>query len=291
MSTTAPAAPAVPFESPVELHTHRLVPRVLTVARVEPLTHRMVRVVLTGDDLDGFTTIAPEDHVKLFVPPHPGAEPRMPLIRDDRWVDRAGDADLVSRDYTVRAYDPAARELSIDMVLHPHGPGGRWAAQAAPGQRIGVLGPRGSFLVRDVLDWYVLAVDETALPAMARWLERLRPDVPVTAFVEVDDERDELELATRADATVTWLHRRGTPAGRSRVLERAVRALPLPPGRGFVWVAGESGSLKPLRRYLSRDLGLHRDAYDVDGYWKLGAADHDHHHDEDDEQPGAEGGS
>ncbi|WP_345713201.1 siderophore-interacting protein, partial [Kineococcus glutinatus] len=277
--------------SPVELHTHPLVPRVLTVARVEPLTHRMVRVVLTGDDLAGFTTIAPEDHVKLFPPPAGSTEPRLPTIENDRWVDRAADADLVNRDYTVRSYDPDARELSIDMVLHPHGPGGRWAAQAAPGQRIGVLGPRGSFLVRDVLDWYVFAVDETSLPAMARWLERLRPGVPVTAFVEVDDARDEIELPTRADARVTWLHRGGVPAGRSDVLERAVRALPLPAGTGFVWVAGESGSIKPLRRYLSRELGLDRDHFDVDGYWKLGAADHDHHHDEDEEHDEDEGGA
>ena len=162
-------------------------------------------------------------------------------------------------------------------MLHGHGVAGRWAASAAPGDSLGMLGPRGAFLVRDVCDWYVLAADETALPALSRWVEGLREGVPVTAYVEVQDERDEIELTTRADLRLRWLHRGPAAPGSTRLLADAVRAHEFDDGDGFVWVAGESTSIKELRRYLSRERGLPRDCWDVDGYWRRGAANHDHH--------------
>lgn len=275
-SATVSMPPARP--EPVTLLTHPLRARLLTVAAVEDVTARMVRVRLTGEDLADFVTAAPEDHVKLFLPDEPGGVPELPVVVDDRWV---GGRHLVSRDYTVRGFDREARTLDIDLVRHDHGVVGRWAGQARPGDLVGVLGPRGSFVVNDVFDWYVFAVDETALPAAARWLERLRPDVPVTMFVEVQDASDVQPLPTAARVTVQWLERGPAAPGTTSLLADAVRSLPLPEGEGFVWVAGESMSIKPLRRYLKTEVGLDRDSYDVDGYWRRGVTDHDHHHDED----------
>jgi NADPH-dependent ferric siderophore reductase len=276
--------PATGGESaPVEqvtLLTHPLRPRLLTVAAVEQIGARMVRIRLAGEDLADFVTAAPEDHVKLFLPTEPGGTPELPQVVDDRWV---GGRHLVSRDYTVRYFDREARTLDIDFVVHEHGIAGRWAGQAQVGDLVGVLGPRGSFLVNDVFDWYVFAIDETALPAAARWLEKLRPEVPVTVFVEVQDEGDVLPLASAAKADVTWLLREDRAPGTTSLLADAVRGLDLPAGNGFVWVAGESLSIKPLRRYLKNEVGLGRDNFDVDGYWRKGVADHDHHGDDTDE--------
>ena len=44
----------------------------------------------------------------------------------------------------------------------------------------------------------------------------------------------------------------------------------------FVWAAGEADSLVPLRRAL-RQRGLARAQYDIDGYWRTGVANLDHH--------------
>ncbi|QJW35862.1 siderophore-interacting protein [Cellulosimicrobium protaetiae] len=281
-STTSPPVvdgTAGPVEQ-VTLLTHPLRPRLLTVSAVERIAARMVRVRLTGEDLADFVTVAPEDHVKLFLPEEPGATPELPTVVDDRW---AGGRHLTSRDYTVRAFDRESRTLDVDLVLHDHGVAGRWAGRAQVGDQVGVLGPRGSFLVNDVFDWYVFAVDETALPAAARWLEALRPDVPVTVFVEVQDSGDVLPLTTSARAEVTWLFRGDRAPGTTSLLADAVRGTTLPEGNGFVWVAGEATSIKPLRRYLRRDVGLGRDNHDVDGYWRRGVADHDHHEDDPDD--------
>ena len=282
--TTGTASGAVE-EGPVRVLSHPLTPRLVRVERVRWLTPRMVRVTFAGGDLAGFRTAGPEDHVKVFVPADPDGVPAMPVVEDDRWVNHADPA-LVCRDYTVRAFRPGALELDVDFVAHDHGVVGAWASRARPGQRVGLLGPRGSVVVDDVFDTYVMAVDETALPAMANWLERLRPQASVRAFVEVADAADVQELTAPADTRVTWLERGGAEPGTTTLLADAVRALlpdraGLPDGSLFAWVAGESLSIKPLRRHFSRTLGLHRDQYDVDGYWRRSVADHDHHGDDD----------
>jgi hypothetical protein len=85
------------------------------------------------------------------------------------------------------------------------------------------------------------------------------------------------------DVEVRWLHRGDCPPGTSDVLERAVRSLSWPQDeRVFVWLAGEAGVLKPLRRWVRDELRLDRCDYDITGYWKRGVADfddHEHAHD------------
>lgn len=263
----------------IALYRHPLKPRVLTVSAVTRLTPAMARVRLTGPDLADFVTVAAEDHVKLFFDTDEAGRPLLPAIEDDRWVDGR---DLTHRDYTVRSFDREALTLDIDFVLHEHGVAGSWAAAAEPGLQLGVLGPRGSFHVKDVFDWYLLAVDETALPAAARWLEALRPEAKAYVYAEVDGPEAELPLGSAAEVQVTWLHRDGRRAGSTDLIEQAVRGFVRPEGSGFTWVAGETLSIKPLRRFLKRELGLDRDDYDVDGYWRRGEVNHDHH--EDDEE-------
>ncbi|MBW4716881.1 siderophore-interacting protein [Saccharothrix obliqua] len=264
-----------------EVVQYDLVPRVLRVKAVRRLTPRMVRVTLAGPDLAGFREAAPADHVKLFFPDDRDGVPNMPKLGPEG-LERDPNAPRPTfRDYTVREYRAGAGELDIDFVLHGDGPGSSWAAGAVEGNAVGVLGPRGSVLVPKGLDWYVVAGDETALPAIARWLEQAEEGERIYAFVEVADENEQLPLVSKADVRLTWLHRAGAPAG-GALLHDAIAALVLPEGDGFAWVAGEAGALKPIRRHLRDERGLHRDAYDVDGYWKRGEENFDHHQQDED---------
>ncbi|WP_433206331.1 siderophore-interacting protein [Dactylosporangium sp. CS-047395] len=260
----------------VELVWHDLTPRLLEVRRVHRLSPGMVRVTFGGEQLDGFCYAAPDDHVKVFFP-EPGAElPVMPTLGEDGLEPPPPGQPLpIFRDYTVRFLRPEQRELDIDFALHGHGPGGSWAAQAAPGQRLGILGPRGSNLVPFTFDWYLLGADETALPALAAWLERLPAGAKVIARIEVANDAEEQPLPTRADADVRWLHRE-----RGESLREELTALALPAGDGYVWVAGEAGGLKPIRRHI-RATGLNRKWTEIDGYWKRGVVNLDHHEGED----------
>ncbi len=250
-----------------------LKPRILTVIAVRRLSQTLMRIRFRAhDDFAGFHTLGPEDHVKLFFDHRSDGTPAMPRIIDGRWSGR----NYTFRDYTIRWFDPAQRLLDIDFVLHDHGVAGRWASQAQAGDQLGMLGPRGSIVVADAFPWYVLAGDETALPAIARRLEGLREGVPVTVFVEVDGPASHIELPTRAQATVHWCDRDGAAPGISMALSDAVTAHRFPDTEGFVWAGGEAGGIKPIRRYL-KEYGFARNHYRVDGYWRVGTANLDHH--------------
>ncbi|MER6396665.1 siderophore-interacting protein [Kitasatospora sp. NPDC001603] len=254
---------------------HPLKYRLLEVRRVTRVTPGTVRVTFGGPELEGFCEQAPTDHVKLCFAEDGAALPVAPVVENDTWMDAP--VEPITRDYTVRHYRRAEQELDIDMVLHGTGVGSSWAEAAEPGMRLGVLGPRGSEEIPFVHDWYLLAAEETAIPALGRWLEMLPAGVKVIAFAEVPGPEHEQVFETATDATVTWLHRGDAPAGSTDLLERAVRAAQLPPGLGFAWVAGEANALKPIRRHLRAERGLDRHQVDVDGYWKRGVANHDHH--------------
>ena len=119
-------------------------PRLTEVLAVERLTPRMVRIVLGGDDLDGFGAGAFTDHyVKLLIPP-PGASYEAPFDVEDVKARLPRDAWPRTRTFSVRAWDPEERRLTIDFVDHGDvGVAGRWAAAARPGDRLQLFGPGG----------------------------------------------------------------------------------------------------------------------------------------------------
>jgi NADPH-dependent ferric siderophore reductase len=250
---------------------HETKMRLLQVREVGRLTPKMVRVVVGGEALAGFVSAAHDDHVKLFFP-QPGHDmPVLPTPTPNGPVYPEGAVRPAARDYTPRRYDPAANTLTIDFVLHGEGPAATWAAQARPGQFLGVGGPRGSFIVPDDFDWYLLAGDETAVPAIGRRLQELPAGTRVIAVVEVADAGEEQKLDTRANLEMHWLHRTGAEAGNHLLLQRALTEFVLPPGEGYAWVAAEASAAKALRRYLVDQRGLPKDRVKAAAYWKQGA--------------------
>jgi len=145
-----------------------------------------------------------------------------------------------------------------------------WAAQARPGQFLGVGGPRGSFIVPDDFDWYLLAGDETALPAIGRRLEELPAGTRALVVVEVADAGEEQRFETRARLDLRWLHRGAEPREKS-LLQEAIAGLALTPGEGYAWVAAEAATAKAVRRHLVEDRGLNKNRVKAAAYWKRGA--------------------
>ncbi len=75
------------------------------------------------------------------------------------------------------------------------------------------------------------------------------------------------DVRTQADAEITWLVRHdGSPTAVD-----AVRAARLPATeRPYVWIAGESGQVKALRRYFVGECGVDRRRVTFVGYWRQG---------------------
>ncbi len=250
---------------------HETKTRLLQVRDVSRLTPKMLRVVVGGEALAGFVSAAHDDHVKVFFPQPGQDEPVLPTPSPNGPVYPEGAVRPAARDYTPRRYDAAANMLAIDFVLHGDGPAAEWAAQARPGNFLGVGGPRGSFIVPDDFDWYLLAGDETALPAIGRRLEELPASARAIVVVEVADAGEEQHFETRVRLETHWLHRNGAESGDPTLLQDAIAKLALPSGDGYAWVAAEAATAKALRRLLIDQRGLRKDRVKAAAYWKRGA--------------------
>jgi NADPH-dependent ferric siderophore reductase len=64
--------------SPVRRVMHELKFRQIQVAAVEPVTDTYLRVTFTGEDLADFTTLDPDDHMKLVFSADPDGDPVIP---------------------------------------------------------------------------------------------------------------------------------------------------------------------------------------------------------------------
>lgn len=103
------------MQHPITRIRHEPRQRCLTVRSVHRITPGMVRVEFEGDELAGFVSLTPDDHVKL------------------RFQTPAGNPER--RDYTPRRYDPVAGTRAIDFALHDAGPAkGRRLLGEGPGR-------------------------------------------------------------------------------------------------------------------------------------------------------------
>lgn len=252
---------------------HDTVFRRLEVREVIDLTPHMRRIVVGGPELEGFHSGAPDDHIKVFFP-NPEGEYVTPKMGGNGPEYPAGKAPSPMRDYTPRHYDAAAGTLAIDFVVHGEGVASTWAENAKVGDSFAFGGPRGSFLVADDFDHYVLAGDESALPAMARWLEEMPAGRKATVLIEIPEDADRQPLETRADARITWLPRNGVPAAQSDLLEKALDKL-VPEGDTFWWVACESRRVRSMRKSIEGGRGVPKDWIRSTGYWKAAGTDDD----------------
>jgi NADPH-dependent ferric siderophore reductase len=251
----------------------------------------MQRITFGGPDVARFAPIGPDQHVKLFFPRRPGGPIDIPAMPDDgdvgRWYSaylQMPDADRPwMRSYTIRAYDPDRAEIDVDFVLHGGagdggagdgdghaGPAAEWAAAAARGARLGMLGPQITRLREpDEHAWKLIAGDESALPAIGALVESLGAHERALVFVEVQDAAEEQDLASPGRVDLRWLHRGDVAAGASTALVDSVRAADFPQGPVFAWLAGEAAAVRALRRHLVGERGIARRAVSFTGYWRL----------------------
>ncbi|HEY0249779.1 MAG TPA: siderophore-interacting protein [Gryllotalpicola sp.] len=203
----------------------------VTVKAVTTLSPSFLRVTFTGEELEDFGTAGLDQRIKIVLPLEGDGAPAGfdhlricdPLVvADGSWYElwRQTPETLRNpfRTYTVRGIRPQDRELDVDFAVHGDGgPASRWVRAARPGDEVVIVGPDDrSTGWRVGLDWHpgssrelLLVGDETAVPAVCAILESLSPEVRATAFLEVPDPADRLELGLDDDTRhrVTWLPR------------------------------------------------------------------------------------
>ena len=221
------------------------------------LTPHLMRVVLGGPGLADLPVGDCTDHyVKLQFP------------EGERAVQRA---------YTVRSYDAASHELTIDFVVHGDegvaGPG-RWRARPAT---------RSAWSARAVathrptdVDWHLFVGDESALPAIAASLERVA-DRPPRRRVRRGRGR---RRGAAADQPGHPRGHLGAPirrvaCGPGEELVDRVTTATLPRGDFDAFVHGEAGFVREVRRHLRGERGPRAGRLSASGYWRRGRTDED----------------
>lgn len=253
--------------------------RTLEVLRVADVTSGMRRVTLGGAELaahtaeNGFPVAAFrsegfDDEFKIILK-HPDAEVTVGPTQADgvlNWP--RGDEHLLLRTYTVRRWDPSSGEIDVDFVRHGVGPATSWASRVQPGERVQIAGPKSSAPHPVGVDWTLVAGDETALPAIGRWLEEWPQGARGQVFIEVAEAVHRQQLTVPEGVSVTWLSRDGAEPGTTTLLFDAIRAAEWWDGTVFAWVAGETLTLTPIRRWLRQEKGLPKEQVEVTGYWR-----------------------
>lgn len=248
--------------------------RFLQVLRVQDVTDGMRRVTLGGPQLAAHTAdngyVVPEfrsdnfdDSIKLILPQAPGDKPVGPTQRDRKLDWPAKSSSSPRRTYTVRRFDSQHGELDVDFVLHGSGPATSWASQAQPGDILQIAGPKSTSSQPQGADWILAAGDATALPALSRWLEEWPAGQRGQFFILVDEHSHRQQLPCPDGVEITWLFR-----SNGHTLFDAISATDWWDGEVFAWVAGESASLKPIRRWLQEAKGLRKHQMHFSGYWK-----------------------
>jgi NADPH-dependent ferric siderophore reductase len=254
--------------------TRREPPRFRDVAvrEVERLSPWMMRVTLGGPDLEGFAVDEPAASVRLLLPTAPGAQVVRPVWNGNEFLLPDGRRPVI-RTLTPLRNNPGARTFDVEIVVHDAGRASDWATSAEAGTVAAVSGPGRGYTVDASADAFLIAGDETALPAIGELLALLPTAASVDVHVEIVHPDARLALPDHPRATITW-HDASADASPGAALHAAVIGVDAD-AETRIWVAGEAASMQRIRRHFFVDRGLPRTNATIRGYWKHGRAGDD----------------
>jgi NADPH-dependent ferric siderophore reductase len=143
------------------------------------------------------------------------------------------------------------------------------------GDYLGIAGPGGPDPLLAPADWYLLAGDMTALPAIAALLENMRPNARGCVFIETNMAANAFELTRPAGVSVQWLVR----DPHREVLVDAIKTIAPPIGIQSLsaFIAGENIAVVSLRDYLRTTYGLSKKNLYAIPYWRRGQDEETYH--------------
>ena len=250
--------------------TRREPPRLRRVAvrHVRTLTPRMARVTFSGPDLEGLRVTQPASSIRVLLPGPGVPELVLPSWNGNEFLLPDGTRPSI-RTFTPRRLDVDALELDVDIVIHDGGLAARWVGSAEPGDPVAISGPGRGYDIDRAATAFVLAGDETAIPAICQFRSRPSPG----------GYRCRCASRSRTPTLVSSFPTTWVPPSRgttwSPVPPRGTRSSPpcaprhSPPTRGSGWPARRPPCSASAPS--SSSIGASRAAgATVRGYWKQG---------------------
>jgi NADPH-dependent ferric siderophore reductase len=236
--------------------------RRIHITGTRQVTGRMIGVTVAGSEMEGFSVEAPASSVRLLLPTAEGLT--IPNWNGNEFLLQDGTRPAL-RTLTPVRFDPSALELDLEIVLHEGGLMSAWALSAKAGDPVALSGPgRGTTIDQGAREW-LIAGDESAIPAMCQVIETLPVEAVAHVIVEIEHHDARHPLPDRP-VRVEWLVREpGSVPG--SVLTDAVQQAEITAGVR-VWAAGEAASMQLIRRYLFDEREIPRQHTIIRGYWK-----------------------
>lgn len=214
-------------------------------------------------ELAGFVAPGGGDHVRVIVGTPVGGEVR---------IDGSGAPIGEARTETVVDHSVAEGWIDLDVLVHgatgsEAGVIGAWAARAPLGSPAVMMGPKGSVVLSGAPGEVVLAGDDSALPAVRRYLGMLGASITGHLLLETRFDLAALGVVPPVGLRVSILS--PDPQRPSAALAEALAALPAPadPLERFVFACGEQSLVAPARAALAQ-WGVDVERAVVKGYWK-----------------------
>ncbi|MGM8897773.1 MULTISPECIES: siderophore-interacting protein [unclassified Psychrobacter] len=234
-------------------------PRLLEVKGIANTTPNMRRITLGGEGMQGFPADQESSYIKLMFAGEVGQKPIM-------------------RTYTI--IQQRADKIDVDFVLHglnhkgAEGPASHWAKTVQVGDTIMIGGPGPKKLINHEADWFLLAGDMTALPAITVNLAQLPKDATGYAVIEVLSEDDIQPLQKPENITIHWVINPVTTDSHYPLLDK-INTLDWLDGEVAVWTACEFNSMRALRRYF-KEKSVNKAYFYISSYWKLDNSEDEH---------------
>lgn len=245
----------------------------LTVSASYSITPNMQRIEFTVDDIASFPEHCAGQYIKLMFTPRGTTD--LSLL--------SGEEKPVLRTYTIQAFNPDTRQLTVDFVKHQPiakntllspasgGHGHYFAQHADVGDTISMMGPNATKPIDLAADWFLFAADMTSLPALGNTLNALPDHAKGHVVLELLSEEDLPSLSLPEGMNLQLAIKDKTPS-----LAAQVENLPWLKGTPFVWCACEFSTMKTVRRYVADHHDVdHTDCY-FSSYWKQGITEDGH---------------
>lgn len=233
--------------------------RTVVVRAVEDVTPRLKRVTLAGEELAGMDPPQLASSVRLLL------SDETPTWNGNEFLLADGSRPVI-RTFTPLRFSASAGTLDIEIVRHGGGAASEWVASAAVGDEVALSGPGRGYEIDAAATAFVIAGDETALPAIGQLLEAVPESLPASAHVEIADSSARIDGG--AYGAVEW-HELPSDDRPGDALVGVMAALDIPDAAS-VWVAGEAAAVQRIRKHLFDERGLTRSQATVRGYWKHG---------------------
>lgn len=255
-------------------HPYAVVARRVELAERTVLAPGFVRLRLreaSPGELAGFVAPGSGDHFRVMVALDAAGRPVGPsstytavalqVETEPRWVDM----DVVLHE----AHDDGASGV---VAAVPRAGVARWALAAPIGAPAVIAGPKGSVIMTGRPERVLLVGDDTAVPALRRYLGMLGASARGDLLLETRHDPAALGLEVPAGVELSILPPVPHNPGAAIVAALTDRPRPMtaPAGAGqnvFVFACGEQSVVAPARAMLAR-WGIPVESAVVKGYWK-----------------------